>query len=156
MNLLSKFAIAIIVGSVSLSSLANPDLPNHRDESHIKRLTRLLDLSDSQVSTISEILSSNKPQRQGYHQSLKSLHQQLKAEGQLDTINETAIKQINQKIASVKSEIMLMKLKTKKLIEAELNEEQLIKWQTVAELRQERAMMRKKKRQMRRHHRQAH
>ncbi len=119
-----KAVLATLILSFSLAASAGPHHPEH----YLEMMQKQLELSDDQVTAIREVMKNNKPKKEAIHNKLKTLkkdlHQQMKAEN----VDANAIKSINQKIASQKSDLMLLKLNARKEIAAQLSSQQLEKF----------------------------
>ena len=82
-------------------------------EQRLLRLTRVLDLSDEQVTAIEAIQEAQKEQAEGIREAMKVARESLRALGQAETYNEGDVATLAEGMGDLVTELIILKTKSK-------------------------------------------
>lgn len=116
---------AIALFTLSSVAFAGPHHPHHK----LEIMKEALDLTDSQSAAIGAIFESTQADAKPLREQLKTLKRSLRETMKAQPVDEASIKRLTAQAADVKAELMILKAKSRQLVQEQLSEEQAAKMQ---------------------------
>jgi len=147
MSLLTVFALAGSIYAVHADPLAGRMMGEMRGGGkcdgigpgrHMAKMTRVLDLSETQQAQIRAIVEEERTKTEPLRQRMAENREQMRQLVQADTFDEAAVRVLAAKKAEVGTELMVSRARTQNLIQAQLTPEQRKLAEKVRPLMQER------------------
>ncbi len=116
---------AIALFTLSSVAFAGPHHPQHK----LEIMKEALDLTDAQSEAIAAIFESTQADAKPLREQYKTLKRSLRETIKTQPIDEASIKQLTAQAAEVKADLMILKAKSRQLVQQQLSEEQAAKMQ---------------------------
>jgi len=124
-NPISRYAVIVLSCLLFAGSIAQagPHHPKHK----LEMMDKKLDLTDAQEKAVGAILEANHPSIMQAKKEIKGYKKQIHALLKADSIDEDQVRSLNAQAADKKTDLMILKANTHRLIQEQLTPEQIAK-----------------------------